>query len=105
MTSKKVSTGKSLIPGMGTLREIAIANLSNQRQWMEVDTVLGRVYLERIVEEADAVFAEAECKREEGHGEGFDFDSRIFKGLSPGSGEENTSGPFGVRRLICKAGG
>jgi hypothetical protein len=45
MTSKKVSTGKSLIPGMGTLREIAIANLLNQRQWVEVDTVLGRVYL------------------------------------------------------------
>jgi hypothetical protein len=27
MTSKKVSTGKGLIPGIGTLREIAITNL------------------------------------------------------------------------------
>jgi hypothetical protein len=80
MTSKKVSTGKALM-GIGTLREIAITNLSNQRQWVEADTVLGRVeYVEQIVEEADAVFVTAECKREEGNGEGFDFDSRIYKG-------------------------
>jgi hypothetical protein len=84
MTSKKVSTGKALIPGMGTLREIAVTNLLNQKQWVEADTVLGRVeYVERIVEESDAVFVAAECKGEEGNGEGFDFDSRIFKGLSP----------------------
>jgi hypothetical protein len=84
ITSKKVSTGKALIPGIGTLREIAITNLSNQRQWVEADTVMGRVeYVERIVEEADALFVAAECKREEGNGEGFDFDSRIYEGLSP----------------------
>jgi hypothetical protein len=84
MASKKISTGKALIPGMGTLREIAITNLSNQKQWVEADTVLGKVeYVERIVEEADAVFVAAESKREEGNGEGLDFDSRIFKGLSP----------------------
>lgn len=33
MTSKKVATGKALIPGIGTLRVIAITNLPNQRQW------------------------------------------------------------------------
>jgi hypothetical protein len=84
MASKKIFTGKALIPGMGTLREIAITNLSNQKQCVEADTVLGKVeYVERIVEEADAVFVAAESKREEGNGEGLDFDSRIFKGLSP----------------------
>jgi hypothetical protein len=39
--------------------------------------------VERMVEESDAVFGAAECKGEGGNGEGFDFDSRIFKGLSP----------------------
>ena len=84
MASKKISTGKALIPGIGTLREIAISNLSNQKQWVEADTVLGKVeYVEQIVEETDAVFVAAESKREEGNGEGLDFDSRIFKGLRP----------------------
>ena len=84
MASKKISTGKALIPGMGTVREIAITNLSNQKQWVEADTVLGKVeYVEQIVEEADAVFVAAESKREEGNDEGLDFDSRIFKEWSP----------------------
>ena len=56
--------------------------MSNQRQWVEAETVLGKVeYVERVVEEADAVFVAAECKREEKNGEG--KDSRIFKGSSP----------------------
>ena len=32
MTGKKVSTGIAIIPGIGTLRDIAITNLPNQRQ-------------------------------------------------------------------------
>jgi hypothetical protein len=104
MASKKISTGKALTPGMGTLREIAITNLSNQKQWVEADTVLGKVeYLVRIVEEADAVFVAAESKREEGNGEGLDFDSRIFKGLSPRQRKDILQA-LGVRRSIYKAG-
>ena len=51
---------------------------------MKADTVLRRVeYVERIVEEVDAVFVAAECKRVEENGEEEKDDSRISKGLSP----------------------
>lgn len=67
------------------LREIAITNLSHQRQCVEGDTVLGEVeYVEprRIVEEADTVFVAAECKSgRKKNCEGKDFNSRIFKGM------------------------
>lgn len=46
---------------------------------MEADTVLGRVeYVERIVEEADAVFVAAECQREEENGEEKKTSTAVF---------------------------
>ena len=56
--------------------------LIESKQWVEADEIFGKVqYVEQIVEEADADAAES--KRKKGNGEGLDFNSRIFKGLSP----------------------
>ncbi|KZR95621.1 Uncharacterized protein APZ42_010548, partial [Daphnia magna] len=56
-TTKRVSTGKVLVSGVGTIGQMAITHLSDHKQWIEEGTVLGIIEPVTEIKEGDTPVA------------------------------------------------
>ncbi|KAK4021514.1 hypothetical protein OUZ56_003429 [Daphnia magna] len=81
--TKRVSTGKVLVSGVGTIGQMAITHLSDHKQWIEEGTVLGIIEPVTEIKEGDTLVAVATAGVEKKARREHKFDSRIGEGLMP----------------------
>ncbi|KZS10010.1 Uncharacterized protein APZ42_025616 [Daphnia magna] len=81
--TRRVSTGKVLVSGVGTIGQMAITNLSDHKQWIEEGTVLGIIEPVTEIKEGDTPVAVATAGAEKKARREHEFESRIGEGLMP----------------------
>ncbi|KZS10243.1 Uncharacterized protein APZ42_025350 [Daphnia magna] len=81
--TKRVSTGKVMVSGVGTIGQMAITNLSDHKQWIEEGTVLGIIEPVTEIKEGDTPVAVATAGAEKKAHREHEFESRIGEGLMP----------------------
>ncbi|KAK4006355.1 hypothetical protein OUZ56_011509 [Daphnia magna] len=81
--TERVSTGKVLVSGVGTIGQMAITHLSDHKQWIEEGTVLGIIEPVTEIKEGDTPVAVATAGAEKKARREHEFESRIGEGLMP----------------------
>ncbi|KAK4006807.1 hypothetical protein OUZ56_011965 [Daphnia magna] len=81
--TKRVSTGKVLVSGVGLIGQMAITHLSDHKQWIEEGKELGIIEPVTEIKEGDTPVSVATAGAEKKAHREHKFDSRIGEGLMP----------------------